>query len=48
MKRNFTIRIKDMTRVALEKIASREDEPVGEIIRRMIEDGIKRDKRGNR
>lgn len=45
MKRNFTLRIKDKTRADLEKIAAREEESKGEIARRMIEDGIKRDKR---
>ena len=44
MKRNFSIRLKDKTRESLDEIAAREDESAGEIARRMIEEGIKRDK----
>lgn len=41
MIRNFSMRLKDKQREALEKISEREEESIGEIIRRMIDNGIR-------
>ena len=48
MKQIFSVRLKKKQREALEKIAEREEEAIGEIMRRMIDDGIKKYLRGNK